>query len=263
MSDDFILYLIMSLSSNSLLHFTKNFNNLKGILTKTFKVNYCRENLKAGDKFFDILVPVVSFSDVPFSQVMHQIKAYGSYGIGLSKSWAMRNGLNPVLYVERESNIGSTFYQSLFSKISSDQISLMHMETENKNIMDIIRYMKNYEGDLERIGRKTKRNYRFSDEREWRYVLPPSNVNQLFGNCNTFYGKGEFIKILKTQLNEKIAHEYLHFGPEDVTYIIIKSERERDKTIEVIRDIKDVHGELVVSRIASKIVTVEQIKGDY
>ncbi len=253
----------MALSSNSLLHFTKDFNSLKGILSQTFKVKYCREKIITKEKGIDILVPMVSFCDIPFSQVLTHVKSYKSYGIGLSKAWALKKGLTPVLYIEKQSSFGSTFFDSLFEKIQDEQSGIKKMGLNSKQLLDIVRYVKNYQGDLDRNVKKIKKNYRYSDEREWRYVLPPSHSCQFIGNCNSFGNNHKTIGILKENLNSTIAQEYLGFAPEDISYIIIRSEKERDKTIKAIRNIKDVHGQLLVSRIASRIISVEQIKGDY
>jgi hypothetical protein len=254
----------MSLSSNSLLHFTRDFKSLKSILSQTFKVRYCREKIWSSDRYFDIVVPMVSFCDIPFSQVMHHIKSYSYYGIGLTKEWALKMGLTPVIYIEKQSNLGGTFFSTLFDHVNNHDSTITGLNDKNRQLIDIIRYVKNYQGDCERMhGKKLIKDYRFSDEREWRYVLPPHSANQLYGNCNDLHNDHKQIQILKDELNLKIQYEYLHFGPEDIKYIIIRHEKERDRTIEAIRQIKEIHGELLVSRIASRIISVEQIKGDY
>lgn len=56
----------MGLSSNTIIHFTKNFTNLKGILANNFKVSYCREKIISESKEIDYLIPMVSFCDIPF-----------------------------------------------------------------------------------------------------------------------------------------------------------------------------------------------------
>lgn len=87
----------MPLSSNSLIHFTKNKSTLCGILENDFKIKYCLETINAKRHQYIGAVPMVSFCDIPLSEVKDHIKKYGAYGIGLSKQWGIKNGLNPVL----------------------------------------------------------------------------------------------------------------------------------------------------------------------
>ena len=46
---------------------------------------------------------MVSFCDIPLSLAKDHIKTYGSYGIGMMKEWGIKNNLNPVVYIERDS----------------------------------------------------------------------------------------------------------------------------------------------------------------
>lgn len=93
----------MGLSSNSVIHFTRKISSLKGILSNDFAIRYCLEEIHSQNEFIKLLIPMVSFCDIPFSQIITQVNSYGSYGIGLSKKWAESNGLNPVLYLEKNS----------------------------------------------------------------------------------------------------------------------------------------------------------------
>ena len=83
----------MPLSSNSIFHFTKEKASLKGILEDNFKIHYRGESVTLGDQRRVFYVPMVSFCDIPLSEIKKHIANYGAYGIGLTKEWAMRNGL--------------------------------------------------------------------------------------------------------------------------------------------------------------------------
>ncbi|MBC7750941.1 MAG: hypothetical protein H7Z73_04365 [Candidatus Saccharibacteria bacterium] len=76
----------MALSSNSIIHFTNEKDNLKNILEGNFKIHYCTESIKlTSAKTTIFLSPMVSFCDIPLSEIKHHMESYGSYGIGLTK----------------------------------------------------------------------------------------------------------------------------------------------------------------------------------
>lgn len=85
----------MPLSSSSIIHFTNKKAYLKGILENNFHISYCSETVTFGTQNWSFHAPMVSFCDIPLSEVKNHIEKYGSYGIGLTKEWASRNGLNP------------------------------------------------------------------------------------------------------------------------------------------------------------------------
>lgn len=251
----------MGLSSDSLTHFTPSFKSLERILIDTFKVNYCRETVCAQNGKFDILVPQVSFCDIPFSQIVEHVRKYGGYGIGLSKKWAHKRGLNPVLYVEKNSNLANSFFRSFLKTILKDTKNISQLSPTNKANINILRYMKNFQGDLEREGKKTKKDYRFANEREWRYVLPLDSTYPMLVDCRDKPNSN--VKQKKDELNNNFFYR-LSFGPDDINYIIIKYERQRDMAIKAIKKIKDVnHDPKTVARLISRIISVEQIKIDF
>jgi hypothetical protein len=59
---------------------------------------------------------MVSFCDIPLSQIGKHVKRYGSYGIGMSRQWVFRNALNPVLYFKETSLVARKFIH-LYDKI--------------------------------------------------------------------------------------------------------------------------------------------------
>ncbi|RXR18954.1 hypothetical protein EQG63_05780 [Flavobacterium amnicola] len=251
----------MGLSSNTVTHFTKSLSNLKGILTENFKVRYCREIINAKSKTYDLLVPMVSFCDIPFSQIVNHIDSYGCYGIGLKKKWAEECGLNPVLYLDKHSSLTENMLLHLYKHLTASKSKVTELDSDEKCRFDIIRYTKNYQGDLNRIGKKAIKDYRFSDEREWRYVIDPKLDYPLFGNLkNITVAK---IPEAKNMQNKKIETERLQFTPEDINYIIVKYESERDKVIETLEKVNAKYPHEQVKRLISRIISVEQLRTDF
>lgn len=257
----------MALSSNTIIHFTSEIGFLNGILTDNFQIRYCHERIVTDFKTFELGVPMVSFCDIPFSQIIKHIDSYGPYGIGLKKTWAKSKGLNPVLYIEKNSDLQRSFFRGLSKFVSAKPTveKISNFSKEKRELYDIFRYMKNYEADLERHGKDTIKDYRFSDEREWRYTIPTSEKHTLFSNFEKMQEKGNhtMIKDTKQSLNKEIENFKLTFEPEDINYIIINKEFERDSVIRHLENVKDKYAYIEVKRLTSRIISVEQIRSDF
>lgn len=89
----------MGLSSNSIIHFTNSSEALKGILRNNFRITYCKETIQLDKQTVTFHVPMVSFCDIPLFEIKNHIDSYGNYGLGLTKEWAIKNKLNPVIYI--------------------------------------------------------------------------------------------------------------------------------------------------------------------
>jgi hypothetical protein len=98
----------MAVSSNTLFHFTDSAENLIRILENDFLPRFCLEELelfrKGDTPLIDMAIPMVCFCDLPLSNIGEQLSAYGNYGIGMSKEWGIRQGINPVLYLTPNSD---------------------------------------------------------------------------------------------------------------------------------------------------------------
>lgn len=243
----------MALSSNSLIHFTKNSESLKGILNEGFKVKYCLENLVTSEGNLNYSIPMVSFCDIPLSSIKDHIIKYGGYGIGLTQEWGKAQKMNPVLYIDNNSSLAAGFYKAYMSMFTARKISEI---TENEgNLANVVRYMKNYEGELNRAENVTA-NYRFADEKEWRFVPDPKDA-QLFV-------KGALLTpAIKTKMNDKVSKLRLTFQPKDIKYIIVNDETEISEFIEVLRKSKAKHSLEDIERLITRIITTEQILTDF
>jgi len=250
----------MALSSNSIIHFTKSIVTLKGILKNNFKLSFCEETVKIQDRTVQIMVPMICFCDIPLSEVKAHISKYGRYGIGLTKEWAQKKGLNPVLYVEQDSNLSKSLNSSYADFILHKKIDFSTWRESEKNVLDIFRYMKNYQGGLSKKG-KTEESYRFSDEREWRYV-PDIMSGSPIAVPSKYYKRksnAEEVKALKKQVEEL----RLEFTPNDIKYLIIKNDGEITSVINILKETKGKNYSYHdVERLTTRILTAEQIETD-
>src|SRR5690242_19523216 len=87
--------------SDSLFHFTRSLDALHGILVHGFRPRYCLESIGwAQTPLTHVAFPMVCFCDLPISKLANHVDYYGGgYGVGLTREWALKWGLNPVVYV--------------------------------------------------------------------------------------------------------------------------------------------------------------------
>jgi hypothetical protein len=249
----------MALYPHILFHFTKK-RSLYKILDETFKVSYARERILGGNKIKMFAVPMVSFSDLRLSELKDNIGTYGKFGIGMTKTWAIRNGLNPVMYASKDSLFTENFMnaiEDIFRLVNKTNDTTGRYETAYNNTINTLRYIKNYQGDLIRPGKKTKPNFVFANEREWRYV--PSITDELRSFLNI-----DEIKTAqqKANWNKKVSHIRLSFQPDDIKYLIVEKDSDINPLIAHLRDAKGRFPYETVDRLASRILTFEQIKKD-
>ena len=124
-------------------------------------------------------------------------------------------------------------------------------------IVDTYRYIKNYQGNLTRDG-KTTHDFRFADEREWRYVPPLKTPDILpFIPITRIKTKKQ-----KEEHNQQVSHLRLHFQPEDIKYLIVDNEDDIVDLINHLRKVKNRFSQHDIDRLLSRILTAEQIHND-
>lgn len=249
----------MALYPNILFHFTTK-KSLETILNTTFKVSYARERIIGGNNIKEFAVPMISFSDLRLSELKDNIGTYGKFGIGLTKDWAISNGLNPVMYASQDSLFTENFMNGLedfFKLVSNSSDSTGRYEIAYKNTINTLRYIKNYKGDLIRSGKETIPDYIFANEREWRYVPPITEDIFSFVEIEKIQTSQQ-----KSAFNRKVNHLRLHFQPDDIKYLIVEKDSDINDLIEHLRQTKNRFSKNTVDRLASRILTYEQIERD-
>ena len=246
----------MAISTNSIIHYTDSLDILKSILREGFRIKYCAEVLRLGKKGASKAAhPMVSFCDIPLSDSKQHFDAYGKYGIGLSKQWAVKKGVNPVIYIDSSSLIADSIYELIKERRKKDSNLTKKQKQE---ILQVKSYAKNYSGPLKRKNVDTQ-NYKFYDEREWRLIPGKEDINnERFSIMLKYYIKN------KSKYNEKIANCRLTFNASDISYIIVEKIAEIHDMIMFLRNEylnKCSANDLDI--LFSKICSTEQIIADY
>ncbi len=249
-----------AISSDTLFHFT-NKENLLGILEKEFCPRFSLEHYQIDEKTsFKIGIPMVSFCDIPLSMVHRHMTKYGNYGIGMSKEWAERSRLNPVLYLRRGSET-TRILDDVLNSISKDVKGVRKVGVEIESLTEqrdllfkLFAFTKSFDSHSE-DGDITK----YYDEREWRYVPGLS----LYKGTQILLPERQFKDPLLSKENEELKKVSLRFEPSDINYIIIKEESERLDLIKEIGRIKGKYNSDTRSVLLSKIISAEQILQDF
>lgn len=245
----------MAISTNSIIHYTKSIGILKLILKEGFKLKYCDESLKLKDGSSAAAHPMVSFCDIPLSESQKHFESYGHYGIGLTKEWAVKNEINPVLYIDSNSLVA----ENLSNLIKERRNSESNLTTEQKSmILSIKSYSKNYTGSYKKDGKSIK-NYKFYDEREWR-IVPNKEVL----NGNSFSLNPSAYRKDKDKYNGDIQDIRIVFQHIDISYIIVEK---TSQIPEIIKAIKENFSDNCTANqldiLVSKVCSAEQIRDDY
>lgn len=266
----------MAISANSIIHYTETFEAVKSILReKGFRVSYAIEKVVTrGVQVFSYAIPMVSFCDIPLAdykkhfykpQLKNSLGYYGDYGIGLKKSWAVDKGLNPVLYIEKNSLVGLTLnhavkeiekvVKSIEAPVNNNSRSkITGKEAILTEIEHLPCFVKNYQGVLERRNKPKVQAYRFYDEREWRYVPIRENIvkEQLFVKSEIYENDVNMYK-------NSLRGITLNFDYNDLSYVILRNEDEVNDLIEFLNyEVGDKKMSFV-----NKVLTSQQIITDF
>jgi len=246
-----------NLSANTVFHFTNSIDNLLSIFKNGFYPQYCLEDIiyliQDGGDHLEYAIPMVSFCDIPLSQIQYHTKKYGKYAIGLYKNWAKKNKVNPVIYTYQKSAITESLATNFLKFLEN-----VCPET-GEQIFPLLHYVKPYEGNLWKNGEIKEKNVRFYDEREWRYV--PSKI---YG----FLSKADYLskesRISKNLEMIKDISKYLTFTPNDIRYIVVQDEYEiLDFHKKLVELTKDEFADNNITLLTTKIISMEKIIEDF
>lgn len=174
----------------------------------------------------------------------------------MSKEWASKEGLNPVLYLRPGSKLSETIC-SLVVGLFKDSKDEDLVDGLAKPIAEFLRYIKPYDGDFVRKG-QPPRTVRFYDEREWRYVPSLDLTDNLFSLSEVEY----LNPVQKAHADTQLEKAKLGFEPSDIRYLIVREDTEIQAMVRALRNIKAKYPQETIEILTSRIMTCEQIVQD-
>lgn len=128
------------------------------------------------------------------------------------------------------------------------------LKEEYADLYNLLRYMKNYKGKLERTNEKTIDNYIYADEKEWRYVPHPF-LGDLWPSLNL---ERVVEPNQKAVLSKKFSEFGISFSFDDIKYILIPDDSHISKLITCLMSIRNYDPSII-----SKILTMDRVKQDF
>lgn len=280
---------MINFRTSSLFHYT-SFNSLKKILQEGIKPNYCKEDLSyKNDKEFIMGIPMVSFCDIPLMRTYIFTSRYGNHAIGLSKKWALRNDINPILYLCNTQILMSLQFYKAYENYLSDRIKeygsdgkslkidihnpesvseivtfVNHATYQSANL-NILGYAKKYEGiNYQKV---KQCNY---EENEWRYVVKEnisSGIEWKWNKNEYDSWRGDSVK--KPTPTAALEQRKLVFDVDDITHIIVEYERQITDMVNFVEKLTQIGGsdktltDIERKLIYAKIISMEKIKKDF
>lgn len=274
----------MNNHTSSLFHYTKQREYLVEILKNGLYPNYCKEQYLGIRNEEIIGIPMVCFCDIPIMRVQAFSKDYGKFAIAFSKSWALKNEINPVFYVqEMKLKRILTFFRTVekyFSEINqtnkdditfafnlfdkqhlnkfADLVRSIQTKYANDTLLGYIKPYKTKDDKGERV------NY---IENEWRYIITElKGVKWLRGEDKYKEWRGN-PKGPKRKAPKEILEKKLTFSVDDITYLITKTEEDTMRLLLDIQKLKFICGtrisELDKFKLINKIISFEKIENDF
>ena len=208
-----------------------------------------------------IAYPMKCFCDINLHRIQEHLHWYGYYGLAFSKAWGMRNCIQPVHYINPESELRRDFTTAFSAALKAKTDNESSVQIKMKNyLLHQLMYFKPYDGKIQnRVTGKLKRKC-FTDECEWRFVPDVSKVEfeQILFD-NSVYDIGLLTDLSNSMSGiQKIS---LSFDYSDLKYIIVKTMDDFQELATVIAGLK--LDKLKEQQLFSKIIIWDISKGDF
>lgn len=291
-------------SANAMFHFMNQSNYLfQAIERKALVPRYCIEDVSYlginlnGKQTNEVGILQKCFCDMPFHNLTNsfhisideedrkgltqsdkeEVKCYnthtsfyGEYAIAFSKKWGENNRLQPVHYLNIQSNFVKSKSEYLEYLFEIEDLDEQHYN----NIITELSFIKPLRGKMERrlrTGRVIHCRKNFHDEKEWRYipdseVLKEVDLEKIIVYPDILESKIAINSMLEEKQYKRI---WLKFNYEDIKYIIVPNINDRLELIKTINSLTNdkFNGRSSVEEqkliLISKILVLNEIRGDW
>jgi hypothetical protein len=179
------------------------------ILRNGFSPFYSLEDTSWLDdpRFKRLAFPMVCFCDIPIGRITDHIRDYGTYGLGMSREWALRHHLNPVVYMSPGSPFSQSYRDMVERVLGGNHYSQW-------TLLYFLAFLKPTTG----VGKRSTTK-EFYQESEWRHVpytttIRPCITEETYNDTK-----------LRDELNLSASNEKIQFCQQDIRYIFVSNDR--------------------------------------
>jgi hypothetical protein len=242
--------------ATTLFHFTKSLDVLQSILKSSFVPRFSLEDVTwLGITQLEYFAfPMVCFCDIPLGRIDEHVDFYGGYGLGLSREWAVKSGLNPIFYLSRSSPLGASFLSALRAAIKADKAKKKEERT-SPSLHVIMAHMKPLSGNMVIGGKPASKDFYL--ENEWRFVpriegMPLALTKELYDDDSK---RNTFNDTLGTKA-------LLGFSPDDIRYIFVKADADIPPLVDFMNSQLGHLSVTAMKILTTRITSLEHIEKD-
>lgn len=246
-------------SANTLFNFMKQIKYLKKIL-RNFAIipRYVNEDISyLGLETDNLAIPMTCFCDINMQRIEWHTKTYGKYGIAFHKDWSIRQGIQPIHYINPNSFLLREYKGTFVGAEKYDGA-----DPEVENLRDYLLCHLAFMKPLYRYDEQGSSSYQnFHDEREWRYVPNMADISSdlpqiLWGHHNNSVSRENCNKGL-----EKCPSSWLKFECKDIRYILLPHEEALESIVKYICSLKKI-SEDEKYILCSKLICLNSLEED-
>lgn len=224
---------------------------------------YCAEDLSylkiRGIK--KMAFPMKCFCDINLHKLEDHLVWYGYYGLAFSKEWGMENKIQPIQYINPDSELRKDFASAFSAALKVDTSKQSAAQQKMKSfLLHQLMYYKPYSGMFENRNTKKRLKKCFTDECEWRFIpdVTVAGFQQVYYDQNIINAG-----VLNDMSNAMsgIADISLPFEYSDIKYIIVKNSSDFAKLTAAITELG--LDDIAEHELISKIIVWENSKGDF
>lgn len=252
-----------TIQADSLFTFTTKLEYLITMIkNKRVSARYCEEDLSYLNipNLKKIAFPMKCFCDINMHRLEIHLMFYGYYGLAFEKSWGMQKGIQPIQYVNPDSDLKQDFVESFSAAMNLDVQDENSPQAKMQNfLLHELMYYKPYAGTIKNRITGEVQTKCFTDECEWRFIpnVVKTGFHQILRD-EEIINSGS-LKLLSDSL-EKVVDSSLAFNYEDIKYIIIEKFDDYKILCDVIKNMAILEDEKFL--LISKIFIWEKLRGD-
>lgn len=276
-------YYSSELSANALFNFMREYQYLEDTINRmAFLPRYYPENIEYLDLknetglLNEWYIPMTCFCDIPLHQISYHAEGkkqtgYGKFSIALHKKFGIKNGIQPIQYLNSRS-IQTKELRNAIQRLMSDNSPAYQDEiysSLSNYLFEFMMRIKPLDGTMKRWDNKEGKyleiGKNFHDEHEWRYI-PELEVGEL---PLLLYKQDDIIAESSSQYYTNSIVEskkgLLKFEVSDIRYIFVDTISSRERLIKFIKGkrkgkrISKTEKDILIS----KILVYDEIKEDW